>query len=337
MLFSSCESIFEKEENEVITNYNLLFDYLSTDYAYRDDAAISIDELYDEYIQRIIQNPSEQTFANVLLDIEQDLSDPHFQPPAEAYQLTGRNQIDYSLLRLESERDAKGIYPIEVDFIGDGIYFAYGIVISNPKIGYLRINNLSSSIGGTGRLQGNPWREQIEDILRRLKNRGVNRMIIDVRSSAGGSNYNGLYIANRFINKEAVYMLERYLLKNGKTQDFTYSVKPEGNINFRTGKVALLTNNLTCSGGELFTLAMLQRDNLVHIGTPTRGCAGSVVTRDLPNGWNFTITSSQTFFPDGKSYFRVGIRPQIIARNDESYGFTTIEDSVVKRAIKELR
>ena len=69
-------------------------------------------------------------------------------------------------------------------------------------------------------------------------------------------------------------------------------------------RIFLLTNNITCSGGEIFSLAMKQRENLVHIGSQTKGCTGAIVTRDLLNGWNFLIPSSKTTTADGTDYFK---------------------------------
>lgn len=113
-------------------------------------------------------------------------------------------------------------------------------------------------------------------------------------------------------------------------------MKPEGNYSFQTGKIALLSNNTTCSGGEQFLLAMLTRDNLVHIGTPSAGCAGSIVERDLYNGWNVVLTSTKTTRATGESYYKTGIKPEILVKNSEDYGFTSFEDQLIERAIIEL-
>lgn len=78
----------------------------------------------------------------------------------------------------------------------------------------------------------------------------------------------------------------------------------------------------------MFILAMLQRDNLIHIGSNSIGAAGNIVEKDLSNGWNFIMTNSKTEFPDGKQYFKVGIKPYIKVRNDAH----TSEDNLINRA-----
>jgi len=168
-----------------------------------------------------------------------------------------------------------------------------------------------------------------------LNKKKITAIIIDIRSEAGGTNYVPLYIAQRFIDKTAVYMIEYYPEEKSFIKR-EWEIEPAG-TGFRTGKIALLSNGQTASGGEMFLLAMLQRDNLIHIGSTSAGAAGNIVEKDLSNGWNFTMTNSRTEFPNGKQYFKVGITPSIIVKNDDNYGITHDNDKLIDRAIEELQ
>jgi carboxyl-terminal processing protease len=209
------------------------------------------------------------------------------------------------------------------------------MVKANPSIGYLYIQALSDELGGGAQLSAhNDSRDKIEEVLSYFNNAGVQGLIVDIRSQAGGSNYSGLFIANHFVNKSRPYMQERYFESPTTMKEKTWYVNPGGQHSFRTGKIVLLTNGLTCSGGEMFTLAMLQRDNLVHIGSRTMGCAGAIIDKDLPNGWNIRMPSTQTGMANGAPYYQVGISPQIEVRNPEGYGTTYFDDRVLLRAIQ---
>lgn len=336
ILTTGCEKIFENIENTPMENYNLLFEYLNKDYAYKDEYPFTMDELKSRYLNNLKSNPSDEKLAAIFIKIEHDLLDPHFQPPNITYDLADDYSPNYTLENIETEQD--DIIPIfkkEINIINGNDYFAYGTVKNHPTIGYIYIKELSDDFGGSGRLKGNKWKEKIELILQELNNMNVDKMIVDIRSEAGGSNYNALYITNRFANTTAPYMIEEYEKDNGEYGKITYTVTPKGEHHFREGKIALLSNNVTCSGGEMFVLAMLKRQNLIHIGTPSGGCAGTVIQRDLYNGWEFILTSSRTTFANGNSYFRKGIRPQIIVKNDSDY-YTTEQDKLIERAIIEL-
>lgn len=334
---TNCEKIFEDVPNTPIDNFNLLFDYLNEDYAYRDEHAFSMEELKARYRPELVANPTEQTLADIVVKIENDLLDPHIFIPFQAYDLSWIDRPDYFNTKPVEQTDFKASFLLEIDVTGTSDFFTYGVVKDEPQIGYIRIERLSNGIGGQARFNDNDWRDEIEDILKILNQRSVENMIVDMRTGAGGSNYNPQYIANRFANRATNYMVESFEVGEQK-QSISFKVEPEGEHHFRVGKVALLTNNLTCSGGELFTLAMIQRENLIHIGTPTRGCAGSQVDRDLYNGWDFRLTASKTFFPDGKSsYFKTGIQPEVLIANDMDYGLSTLEDKVIKKAIELLK
>jgi len=330
-----CTKMFIDIDNTPMDDYNLLFEYLTNDYAYKDAYPFTMNELKSRYLNEFREEVTKEKLAEIFIKIEYDLHDPHFQPPYQVYNITGKYSPNYGLVQTWAERDCLEPVFKEIDIISSNSYFLYGTLKDHQTIGYIYIKELSAVLGGAGRLKGNKWKEEIEQILKELSRKNVTKMIVDIRSDAGGSNYNALYIANRFANTTAPYMIEKYEKDKGEYGEIIYRVKPEGKYHFRDGKIALLSNNNTGSGGEMFVLAMLERQNLVHIGTHTAGCAGAIIERDLYNGWNFILTSSKTYFANGDTYFQKGIRPQIIVKNDADY-YSTKQDKLIERAIVEL-
>ncbi len=311
-------------------DFELFFEYLENDYSYRDAYPFTMQNLKQKYLPQIEASNTQATLATVLVSIQNELKDPHLYFN-EDYIYNLSNVPKYTLDYLER------ITPIfaEVTVIRNTPYYTYGTITSNPNIGYIYIRAFNDDIGGTNSLGIEDGVKEIDEIIQELNSKGITSMIVDMRSGAGGSNYVPRYIAQRFIDKTSIYMTEYYPEGNSFIKK-EWKVKPEG-TGFRTAKIALLSNGETASGGEMFLLAMLQRDNLIHIGSNSMGAAGNIVDKDLSNGWNFTITNSRTEYRNGNQYFKIGITPSIIVKNDANYAYTHDNDKLIEKAIDELQ
>ena len=331
ILFASCKKDL-MVDHSIEGDYKLFFEYLKNDYAYRNFHSFTMTELEAQYLPQIQAENSQENLAEVLLHIvNNELKDPHvFFTSNEPYNLANNSVIS----PLELDQNA----PLfkEVTITQSSNFYTSGYITSNPEIGYIYINAFNSDVGGSNSLGVAEGVQEINTIIEGLNNLGVSSMIVDMRSYAGGSNYVPRYIAQRFADKEAIYMNE-YFPVGDQFEKKTWTVNQQGDHGFRVGKIALLSNGRTCSGGEFFLLAMLQRGNLVHIGSRSFGCAGNVVHKDLSNGWNFSLTNSKTEFPDGKQYFQIGIIPEIIATNGNDYGISDFSDELIIQAIEELQ
>ncbi len=328
--------VFVSCDRDLIVNtsprgdFDLFFEYLQNDYSYRDNHNFTMQELKQKYLPQIEMSNTELTLANVLVSIQNELKDPHLY--------FNENDI-YDLSSVEKYRSEslEKIFPLfnEVSIIGDTPFYTYGVITSNMDVGYIYIRAFQESVGGTSSLSIADGIREIDDIIQLLINTNITSMIIDIRSSAGGSNYIPRYIAQRFIDKTAIYMTEYYMDGESFIKK-QWEIQPQG-TGFRTAKIALLSNGLTASGGEMFILGLLQRDSVVHIGSNSTGASGNITHKDLSNGWSFTLTSSRTEYPDGKQYFKVGISPKIIVKNDLDYGFSHNNDKLIEKAIEELK
>ena len=312
-------------------DFDLFFEYLENDYAYRDYHPFTMAELKQKYIAQMEASNSQSTLANIILNsIINDLKDPHVSmKSSEPYYLTTVTTNSPPVI-LETIIPQFG----EISVYTETQFYTSGVVTSNSSIGYLYIRAFNTVIGGSNSFEIEEGVKEIDQIIQKLNNLGVTSMIIDIRSGAGGSNYVPRYIAQRFIDKTATYMIEHYP-EGDSFLNKEWNIEPAG-IGFRTKKIALLSNGTTASGGEIFLLAMLQRDHIIHIGSNSAGAAGNIVDKDLSNGWNLTLTNSRTEFPNGDPYFKIGISPSIIVKNDTNYGLTHLNDKLIEKAIEEL-
>jgi len=329
--FSSCDKELMVDTSPK-ADFDLFFEYLENDYSYRDYHSLTMNELRQKYLPQIEASNTENTLATILLNIQyNDLIDPHFYMNSqETYNVS-------SPITTNTPLDLEEITPLfnEVTISHNSDYYTSGIITSKPTIGYLYIKAFNSDIGGTNSLGIEDGVKKIDNILQNLIDDGVTSMIVDMRSEAGGTSYVPRYIAQRFIDKTTPYMIEHYP-EGSSFIEKEWTIKPAG-TGFRTGKVALLSNGSTASGGEMFVMAMLKRDNVIHIGSNSAGAAGNIVAKDLSNGWNFIITNSRTEFTDGTQYFKVGITPSIIIKNNSDYGTTSYNDKLIEKAIEELQ
>ncbi len=312
-------------------DFDLFFEYLENDYAYRDYHSFTMAELKQMYVSQIENSNDQVTLATILLNIQRnELNDPHvYLNSSEPYNLVSVptvNPLDLDMMN-----------PLfhEITVKKSSNFYLSGTITSTPTIGYLYIRAFNSDFGGTSSLGVQNGIKEIDNILQDLLDNDITSMIVDMRSFAGGTSYIPRYIAQRFIDKTTPYMIEHYP-EGSAFIEKEWIIEPAG-TGFRTGKIALLSNGSTASGGEMFVLAMLKRDNVIHIGSNSAGASGNIVAKDLSNGWNFILTNSRTEFPDGTQYFKVGITPSIIIKNDSDYGQTYFNDKVMEKAIQELQ
>lgn len=93
---------------------------------------------------------------------------------------------------------------------------------------------------------------------------------------------------------------------------YSYASKPEN----YTKPVVLLTDALTISAAEIFTLNMKAFEQVTHIGDTTSGAHSDVgPARFLPNGWTYEYSTMKYLMPDGKSLEGIGIAPDIYVQN----------------------
>ena len=336
LLFSiclnSCLVAFLPAEDDHEKIFELLYEDMKRFYAYDDeiklfDGTKTLDGVYQKFQKRLSKKKlTQMEFAFFLKDFQNRIADPHFYfnfGQSIEDELIKSYKNPYTALQEKKPKtivwgnlySAKYIDYLKKD--NNSAYF-YGMIknkySAGKKIGHIIVNHVVQQLAGSSRLGGNrKWLLEIETILKELKKNSVESIIIDIRTYAGGSQDNGRFIASRFVNNgEKVYLLADERINDRAFTRSKIFVRPEGE-GFRENKVILLANQITCSGGEMFTLAMRQRTNMIQVGNRTRGCTGGIIAKDLINGWKVTMTSSKTYYPDPKdenkgiSYFRGGI------------------------------
>ncbi|MEM9423595.1 MAG: S41 family peptidase [Spirochaetota bacterium] len=342
-----------------LNTYNVMFEIFRNNYAFQSEMPESLDAIYNRYIADV-QNLGDdeaawQAMAQYAQYVIDDIRDYHVYMqgnpswnryraglqrkwPVEDLPPPSKGDPRYpeyqQLLREEQDPIIAGTITV----LGRPFGFVYGHVTSDPEIGYIQIRELYNpeGFGGAKRIEGNAWIGEIDNILRNLKSRGVTKMILDIRTGAGGSLYTPAVIGARFWREERTYMYSYELVgPAGNPDNYKRRAHRIGHIGEGfSGKVIVLVNRKTSSGGEVFLLVARQIPGVTVMGTRTGGYPGIITAYDLPKGgWEMIIATSKTTGTDGKSYLRVGLQPDIVVPDEPDDN----SDQILKRAIVDVR
>jgi carboxyl-terminal processing protease len=204
-------------------------------------------------------------------------------------------------------------------------FFAYGWI--DDKIGYFHFKGFMDN-----QISANA----IDEIMAEFKD--ADAIVVDVRRNGGGDDRVGKLIADRFADKKRLYMTTQD--RNGpKHDDFDpkrhFFAEPGGPIQF-TKTVILLTNRLSVSAAENFTLAMRILPHVTVVGDFTSGCFADMRPFKLPNGWDASYSMNLFLDQNGMCWEGVGVPPDIKVRCD--YDEAVLEkDPTLETAISLIR
>jgi carboxyl-terminal processing protease len=203
------------------------------------------------------------------------------------------------------------------------------------NIGYIAISTFS----GSGSISSGGYDDRyyyIDNVLEKLKSKDA--IVIDVRWNGGGNSLNAETIASRFADKKRLAC--RHRSKNGPGEnDFSdwtdWYIEPKGPYQF-TKPVVVLTSRLTSSSAEDFVMYMRELPNVIIVGDTTGGGTGNPVMRELPNGWNFRLSTAYAETADNKLVDGIGIVPDEVVQTTVSDSIAGL-DRVIKRGIEVLK
>lgn len=166
--------------------------------------------------------------------------------------------------------------------------------------------------------------------------RGQKGLIFDIRDNGGGSLSNARRIASCFISQSRLYARRR--IKTGPAHD-DFSPWEDQYISPRdgsryAGKIVVLTNRSTYSAANFFAQMARVIPDAVLIGDRSGGGGGTPAYGELPNGWTYRFSSTQSVSPDGEQ-LEFGIPVDIEAAlepEDEQKGV----DSIIERGVEWL-
>lgn len=324
-LLSSCSAFFEEEPRD---NPEALFDQLWTtfdrDYAVFEERGVNWTEQFNTYRGQVQSSTTDDELFAIFSAMLSPLEDGHVTLTAPGKEVfisntIRREKIDDSLFN----RDVVRNHYLEPGFqVGDEDSYTYG-KITAENIAYIHFDHVAENFF------------ELETFLDAYPD--VNGYIIDLRHNDGGDFTYCYSEMGRLVDQERFVF--RSKTKNGPGyNDFTewhdWFITPRSP--YVNKPIVVLIDHYTISAGERAVMAFDVLPNVILMGEITNGAHGTMIGRELANGWFFSLVTQKVELSDGQSYEGIGIAPDIEIRN-------TIEeieagtDKVLETAIAQLR
>jgi carboxyl-terminal processing protease len=123
----------------------------------------------------------------------------------------------------------------------------------------------------------------------REKNPDITTLIIDLRFNGGGEDENSMTWASWLVNASKTVIKRTARWGNSVTEPTYVTITPQQNA--FDGNIIVLTSQFTVSAAENFLLALQQYDHVTVIGEQTQGAFSDMLGKNLPNGFEFTLSN----------------------------------------------
>lgn len=187
--------------------------------------------------------------------------------------------------------------PKEVTVVRDIIKIRSVVHKVYPKnVGYVKIRTFAKTTSS-----------DLDKALDELKNKGVTKLVLDVRNNPGGLLNQAVEVSDRFLEKESLIV-------------YTKGRNEEQNMRFTTHEkvkrvdypMVVLVNGGSASASEIVAGALQDMGRAVVLGTNTFG-KGSVQTIiPLSDGSALRLTTARYYTPSGRVIQENGIVPDIV-------------------------
>lgn len=173
--------------------------------------------------------------------------------------------------------------------------------------------------------------DEFDKALNELKEKGMEKLIIDLRDNSGGYLSTVTNMISKFVDKNTVI----YQIKD-KNKITKYTALNNETLNYKT---VILVNENSASASEIMTSALQEQYGATIVGTKTYGKGTVQQTKDLSNGTLIKYTIEEWLTSNGKSIEKEGVTPDVEIELNEEY-FNTYEkkdDNQLQKAIELLK
>jgi len=165
---------------------------------------------------------------------------------------------------------------------------------------------------------------EFKKALQEQKDAGVKKVIIDLRSNPGGIFTEGLKCAELFIAKGQKMMM--MASHNNKINNYISTNKEP----FKFELVVLINKN-SASASEILAAALRDQCNATLVGTKSFGKATMERIYTLKNKYRVKFTNAALYSPKGKSWQKVGLKPDYTVKQELKTLNITSKSNALKR------
>lgn len=298
LLLAGCEEVlFEAQLADTpVTNFEYLWEASRDRYSFFELKQIDWDQYYAENRPLVGEDISQDSLFNILAGMLNALQDGHVNLNAPF----NRSRFDFSLLG-PVNFDWRNI---KENYIGEDYYISGPLshnFLANNEVGYIRYASFTQAFSNY----------HISFVLNRyLRTKGL---ILDIRSNGGG-NISNVYRLLNFLHETPTLLYTSSIKSGSGHEDFSAPVEvfSEPIDNPWPRKVVVLVDRQSFSASSFFALGAKAIDNMVLMGDTTGGGLGLPNGGQLPNGWTYRFSITQTIDPEGNNYEN-GVPPDVVS------------------------
>jgi C-terminal processing protease CtpA/Prc len=319
-----CEDIFVDEpEGHPEAIFENIWTTFYEEYAPFEERGVDWLAAYETYRPQVNANTSDDELYAVVTDMLKTLNDGHVS-------LTAPDREVFHSNKVRRERTDDQLFSISLvkNYLAPGFTegeeqsYLYG-KINDEDLGYIFFDYVGDNL------------LKLNDFL--AKYGEMDGFIIDLRHNKGGDFTFGFSEIGRLTDQ--IRYVFRSKTKNGpQPNDYTewheWYIHPKGS--YLDQPIVVLTDRYTISAGERLVMGLETLPNTTVMGDTTNGAHGTLVGRELANGWFYSLVPQKVEMYDGKSYEGIGLAPDILVKNS----LTEVEggiDRTLQTAIDRLK
>ena len=176
--------------------------------------------------------------------------------------------------------------PLELTVVRDEIpqnTVRYGYMLA-PGTGYVAVSDFSRSTA-----------DELERALARLREQGMERLILDLRNNGGGLLDQAIEVSDQFLPKGSSIVETR-----GRVRDSRQAFEAAGRHSTFGLPLIVLVNSGTASAAEIVSGAIQDHDAGLVVGTPTWGKGLVQTVYNLAYGAGLALTTAKYYTPSGR-------------------------------------
>lgn len=325
-----CESQNKTLDHSPQNNFNVLWNTFNSHYAFFNERGIDWNEIKEQSDSRLKSIKSDKQLYDYFTDIFKPFNDGHIKLDVPDSLITSKNFIrDSKNIKTKNEvlNDILSNYVSDVESYNKGTV-QWGI-LNGENTGYLVItdmNNFSNYVSDTNLSTSQFWDEYdniletksgleqlndelkgVEYVMQKILNdfSKTETMVIDLRFNGGGYETVALKILSYLVNEPKHILSIKAKNEDAYTEEQKYILYPS-KMNYK-GKVSILTSHNTASAAEIFVLGAKAYSQIKSFGSSTNGVFSEILWKNLPNGWEFSLSNEIYSDPNGNTYETTGI------------------------------
>jgi hypothetical protein len=320
LLASSCQKILlpKEVENSPQQNFDLFWETLHHKYSYFELKKVDWQIVYDTLSPKVSDQMSSEELFDLMADALFLLRDGHTNL-ISGFDI-GRNWNWYLDYPANFEWNTVERNYLGKDHKRTGPFYHQRI----DSVGYVYYESFGSAFS-----EG-----QLDLVLDRYQN--DKGLILDLRNNGGGSLNLAFLLASKLNRSESIAYYERAKQGPGAS-DFSSWVPlafPQSSYQY-TKPVVVLLNRACYSATNSFAAMVRSLPNVTLMGDTTGGGGGLPVYSELPNGWTFRFSATQSQSREGLD-LESGIGPDIHL-NLDSLQLAQGKDSYIEAALLQIK